>query len=78
MKACLTILAAVAWLVSAAFWLRAALHPVPPLRAPTADMTHEAYKPFDEALRGAARRNAYAAGAAMVAALLQAVASVVH
>jgi len=78
MKASLTVLAAVAWLVSAAFWLRAALYPVPPLRDLTADMGAGAYQPFNTALRGAAQRNTYAAVAAMVAAVLQAVASVVQ
>jgi hypothetical protein len=78
MKASLTALAAVAWLVSATLWGWAASRSLPPLPAPNFSMTHEAYKPFDAALRGAARRNTYAAAVAMVAAALQCLALVVR
>ena len=63
MKASLTVLAAVAWLVSATLWWWASHQPPPRLREPTADMDRGAYKPFDNALRGAAQRNKYGAGA---------------
>ena len=77
MQACLTLLAALAWLLSAAFWLRAARHPLPLLPPLTADADRDWGARHDEALRGAAQRNTYAAVAAMVAAALQCLALVV-
>ena len=76
MKACFTALAAVAWFISAVFWLLASLQPAA-LRDLTADMGPGAYQPFNNALRGAARRNTYAALAAMVAAVFQLLALVI-
>jgi TorA maturation chaperone TorD len=73
MKACLTVLAAVAWLVSAALWWWASRNP-PALPDLTADADRGWSEPFNKALRGAAQRNKYAAVAAMVAAALQAAA----
>ena len=76
-KACLTYLAAVGWIVSATLWWWASRRApsLPPLTA-DADVGWET--PFNEALTRASQRNAYAALAAMVAALLQAAALLVH
>ena len=78
MQATLTVLAALAWLVSAMLWWWAARAPVSRLPEPTTSLSTGAYAPFDTALQAVGRKNTHAASAAMVAALLQAVASVVR
>ena len=77
MKACLTVLAAVAWLVSAALWGWASRRP-PSLPRLTADADVDWEKPLNDALKRGSGRNTYAAWAAMVAAALQGVALFLH
>ena len=57
MKTCVTDLAAVAWLASAALWWWASRQPLPPLLGPTLDMDRDVYQPFNDAVHGAARWN---------------------
>ena len=71
MKACLTVLAAAAWLVSAGLWLWAARQPSPQFPPLTADADVGWTAGYDEAHRVAARRNMRAAVWAGIAALFQ-------
>ena len=77
MRVVLNVLAATAWLVSATSWWRASRR-APALPPLTADAGEGWEQPLNAALSAASRRNTYAAASAMVAALLQAAASVVR